>query len=139
MIDIKNLKKVYDMGKVKVVALKEVSFKVKEGEFVALMGPSGSGKSTLLHQLGLLDDPTGGQIMIDSINILDLSDKQKTLFRLNKLGYVFQDYALFPNMNISKNIGYGLRARKIEGQSSTARRKSATRTSHRSVATFSML
>jgi len=104
MIEVKNLRKVYDMGKIKVVALKDVSFKVKKGEFVALMGYSGSGKSTLLHQLGLLDHPTSGDITIDSVNVLNLSEKEKTLFRLNQLGYVFQDYAILGELTALENV-----------------------------------
>ncbi len=92
------------MGKVKVQALKGVSFDVKKGEFLAIMGASGSGKSTLLHQLGLLDTPTAGKIFIDKLNALKLSDREKTLFRLNHLGYVFQEYAILPELTAVENV-----------------------------------
>ena len=95
MIQVKNLKRTYQ-GKVLVEALKGVSFEVRKGEFMAIMGRSGSGKSTLLHQLGLLDTPTAGEIIIDGVDVLKLSDHKKTSFRLKELGYVFQEYALLP-------------------------------------------
>ncbi len=104
MIEVENLERIYAMGKVKVQALKGVSFDVKKGEFLAIMGASGSGKSTLLHQLGLLDTPTAGKIFIDKINALKLSDREKTLFRLNHLGYVFQEYAISPELTAVENV-----------------------------------
>ena len=85
-------------------ALKDVDLQIGEGEFVGIMGPSGSGKSTLLHMLALLDDPTAGKIMVDGIDVLALSSIQKTSFRLNKLGYVFQEYALLPELNALENV-----------------------------------
>ncbi len=84
-------------------ALKGVSFDVPKGQFVAIMGPSGSGKSTLLHQLALLDDPTGGQISLDGLDVSTLTDHQRTAFRLQHLGYVFQEYALIPELNAIEN------------------------------------
>ena len=104
MIKVKNLKRIYNNGTVEVYALKGVSLEVKKGEFVALMGPSGSGKSTILHQLGLLDNPTSGEILIDDKNILNLSEKEKTLFRLNQLGYVFQEYAILGELTALENV-----------------------------------
>jgi len=104
MIEVKNLKKIYDMGTIKVKALNGVSMNIKKGEFVALMGLSGSGKSTFLHQVGLLDNPTGGNILIDNVNVLELSEKQKTLFRLNQLGYVFQEYAILGELTALENV-----------------------------------
>lgn len=86
MIQVRDLKRTYAVGKIEVPALRGVSFEVEKGEVLAIMGPSGSGKSTLLHQLGLLDTPTAGEIFIDTIDVLGLSDKEKILFRLNQLG-----------------------------------------------------
>jgi len=103
IIKIKKLKKTYE-GKVPTYALKEISFGVKKGEFIALMGRSGSGKSTLLHQLGLLDAPTAGEIIIDGTNIVSFTEKQKSEFRLKKLGYVFQSYALLPELNALESV-----------------------------------
>ncbi|TRZ88805.1 MAG: ABC transporter ATP-binding protein [Methanosarcinales archaeon] len=95
------------MGDVKVKALDDVSFDIKRGEFTefaAIMGKSGSGKSTLLHQLGLLDTPTSGEIIFDGKNILKLSDSQKAKFRLERFGYVFQEYALLPELTALENV-----------------------------------
>lgn len=103
IIEVKKLKKTYD-GKVPTHALKGVSFEVKKGEFIALMGRSGSGKSTLLHQLGLLDSPSSGDIIIDGINIVNFTKQQKTEFRLKKLGYVFQAYALLPELTALESV-----------------------------------
>ncbi len=87
-----------------VEALKGLTFEIQQGEFIAIMGPSGSGKSTLLHMLALLDDPTSGSIFVDGTDISKLSSSQKTTFRLNKLGYVFQEYALLPELNAFENV-----------------------------------
>lgn len=103
IIEVKKLKKTYE-GKVPTHALKDVSFGIKKGEFVALMGRSGSGKSTLLHQLGLLDAPSSGEIIIDGTNVVNFTEKQKTEFRLKKLGYVFQSYALLPELTALESV-----------------------------------
>ena len=102
MIKVEGLKKTYE-GHVPVHALKSCSFEVAQGEFVAIMGPSGSGKSTLLHQLALLDTPTSGRISLDNIDVSTLPDHKKTDFRLRHLGYVFQEYALIPELNAIEN------------------------------------
>ncbi|BBL69332.1 ABC transporter ATP-binding protein [Methanoculleus chikugoensis] len=104
MIVAENLTRVYTMGKVEVRALAGVSLEVAKGEFVGIMGASGSGKSTLLHILGLLDRPTSGSVTIDGTDVLTLSDHQRTLFRLNRLGYVFQDYALIGELTALENV-----------------------------------
>jgi putative ABC transport system ATP-binding protein len=104
MIVAEEITRVYRMGKVEVRALKGVSFTIAEGEFVGITGPSGSGKSTLLHILGLLDRPTSGRVLIGDRDIQRLSDRQQTLFRLNRLGYVFQDYALIPELTAIENV-----------------------------------
>jgi len=103
IIEVKNLKKIYQ-GAVPTYALKNINFGVKKGEFVALMGRSGSGKSTLLHQLGLLDTPTEGEVIMDNINLMTFSEKQKSEFRLKKLGYVFQSYALLPELTAVESV-----------------------------------
>jgi putative ABC transport system ATP-binding protein len=102
MISVKDLKKTYP-GRVPVHALKGVSFDIPKGQFVAIMGPSGSGKSTLLHQLALLDDPTSGEILLDGLDVSTLTDRKRTAFRLQHLGYVFQEYALIPELNAIEN------------------------------------
>lgn len=103
MIQVKNLKRTYE-GVVPTQALRGINFEVQAGEFLAIMGRSGCGKSTLLHQLGLLDTPTNGEIVIDSKNVLEFSDQQKTEFRLKKLGYVFQEYALLPELTVLESV-----------------------------------
>lgn len=104
MITTRDLKKIYQMGSVEVRTLDGVDLDIKKGEFVGIMGPSGSGKSTLLHMLGLLDIPTSGHISLDGIDVSTLDDYQKTMFRLYKLGYVFQDYALVPELTVAENV-----------------------------------
>jgi putative ABC transport system ATP-binding protein len=118
MIRTENLRKIYRMGNVEVKALDGVDIHIKKGEFVGIMGPSGSGKSTLLHMLGLLDIPTSGSITIDGTDIGSLTDYQKTMFRLYKLGYVFQDYALVPELTVKENVALPamLRADRTEAQ-----------------------
>ena len=103
MITVKKLTKTYG-GRIPTHALKGVSFEIEEGEFVAIMGRSGCGKSTMLHQLGLLDNPTSGEIVIDGEDIIALSEKEKTIFRLEKLGYVFQEYALLPEFTALESV-----------------------------------
>jgi putative ABC transport system ATP-binding protein len=88
--------------------LKGIDLDIKRGEFVAVMGRSGAGKSTLLYQLGLLDQPTDGEIIIDGANTYNLTDLQKTQFRLDYLGYVFQDYALLPDLTALENVALPL-------------------------------
>ena len=104
LIEIKKLTRIYIMGEVRVPALNSVTFDIKRGEFAAIMGKSGSGKSTLLHQLGLLDAPTSGEIIIDGKNLLSLSESQKAKFRLERFGYVFQEYALLPELTALENV-----------------------------------
>jgi putative ABC transport system ATP-binding protein len=103
IIEVTGLRKTFG-GEVPVEALKDVDLQINEGEFVGIMGPSGSGKSTLLHMLALLDEPTAGKIMVDGTDVATLSSIQKTSFRLNKLGYVFQEYALLPELNALENV-----------------------------------
>jgi putative ABC transport system ATP-binding protein len=104
MIEISDLTKIYRMGNVEVRALDGVTLDIEKGEFLGIMGPSGSGKTTLLHMLGLLDEPTSGKIVIDGTDIAKLTDHEKTMFRLYKLGYVFQDYALVPDLTVMENV-----------------------------------
>jgi len=104
MIVAEDLTRVYTMGRVEVRALRGVSLSVARGEVVGIMGASGSGKSTLLHILGLLDRPTSGRVMLDKTDVLALSDHQRTQFRLNRLGYVFQDYALIGELTALENV-----------------------------------
>jgi putative ABC transport system ATP-binding protein len=104
MIIGRDIKRVYGMGAVQVRALDGVSIEIRKGEFVGVMGSSGSGKSTLLHMLGLLDRPTSGFISIDGVDVGALDERDRTLFRLKRLGYVFQDYALVPELTAQENV-----------------------------------
>jgi putative ABC transport system ATP-binding protein len=103
MINVKDLTKTYP-GKIPTRALRSVSFEIEKGQFVAIMGRSGSGKSTLLHQLSLIDTPTSGSVLIDGTDVLRLTDSQKTGYRLNELGYVFQEYALIVELTALENV-----------------------------------
>ncbi|MFA5331709.1 MAG: ABC transporter ATP-binding protein [Methanoregula sp.] len=104
MIAAENLTKTYLLGQVRVAALKGVSLQIQKGEFVGIMGPSGSGKSTLLHQLGLLDLPSSGTLLLDGTDVSTLDDEARTKFRLLHLGYVFQDYALVSELDVLENV-----------------------------------
>ena len=112
MIEISDLQKIYRMGNVEVRALDGVTLDIAKGEFLGIMGPSGSGKTTLLHMLGLLDEPSFGKIVIDGTDIGKLTDYEKTMFRLYKLGYVFQDYALVPDLTVMENVSLPAMLRK---------------------------
>ena len=105
MIKVENLVKTYS-GVIPTLALKGVTLEIAEGEFVALMGRSGSGKSTLLHQLGLLDMPTSGSILVNNKNVLTLPEVERTRFRLQHLGYVFQEYALIAEFTALENVSF---------------------------------
>lgn len=113
MIEVKNLKKSFKDGEKTTEVLKGINFVVQNGEFIAIMGRSGAGKSTLLYQMSLLDEPTSGEIFIDSKNIASLSSSEKTNFRLSELGYVFQDYALLPEMTALENVALPLLMKNI--------------------------
>jgi putative ABC transport system ATP-binding protein len=108
IIDAKGIVKTFKNGEVVTPVLKGVDLQVKKGEFLSIMGRSGAGKSTLMYQLSLLDVPTGGEINVDGTDILNLSHKEKTQFRLNHLGYVFQDYALVPELTAVENVSLPL-------------------------------
>jgi putative ABC transport system ATP-binding protein len=104
LIEIKDLRKIYYMGKVEVPALRGIDLNIERGEFVALMGPSGSGKSTLLNMIGLLDTPTSGGIVVDGIDVSSLNDNQRADFRLRKMGFVFQFFSLLMELNSLENV-----------------------------------
>jgi len=104
IITIKNLSKIYKTDVLETVALNNVSFEIKKGEFVAIMGPSGSGKSTLMHILGALDKPTSGSYILDGQNVANLTDDQLAEIRNQKIGFVFQSYNLLPRTTTVKNV-----------------------------------
>lgn len=104
MIQVTNLIKSFKSGESTLTVLKGLNLTVPKGQFLSITGRSGSGKSTLLYQLGLLDHPNAGDITIDSVDVSKLSHDARTQFRLNKLGYVFQDYALIPELTALENV-----------------------------------
>lgn len=112
MIQLKRVEKVYELEAGSFTALKETDLHIAKGEFVAIMGPSGSGKSTLLQLLGGLDLPTRGSIAIDGVELSVLGEKERTLFRRTKVGFVFQNYQLLPMMTVAENIALSLAANK---------------------------
>ncbi|MBV9404261.1 MAG: ABC transporter ATP-binding protein [Acidobacteriaceae bacterium] len=104
IIRVRGLRKVYHAGDVEVPALRGVDLDVARGEFLAVIGPSGSGKSTLFHILGGLAPPTAGEIFIDGVDLLKLTDSQRTDMRRKKVGFVFQKYNLLPTLTARDNI-----------------------------------
>lgn len=104
MIKISHISKIYKMDGLETVALADVSFEVKKGEFVAIMGPSGSGKSTLMHILGALDRPTSGTYLLDGENVEKLGDDELADIRNRKIGFVFQAFNLLPRTSALKNV-----------------------------------
>jgi len=104
MLEIKKIKKIYQMGKVKVEALRGVSFYIDKGEFVAVMGPSGSGKSTLMHIIGCLDKPTEGNFIIGGKDVSKLNDDRLADIRNKRIGFVFQQYNLLSRTSILHNV-----------------------------------
>ncbi len=108
MIEIKDITKVYKTGDVEFQALKDVSFTISDGEFVAIMGPSGSGKSTLMHIIGALDSPTSGSYFLDSEDVSKLSDDDLADVRKNKIGFVFQSFNLLPRSTVLRNASLPL-------------------------------
>ncbi len=108
MIEVKNLVKSFKDGPNVTTVLKGIDFAATQGEFVAVMGRSGAGKSTLLYQISLLDEPTSGEIRINGKDAHLMSENEKMLFRLAKFGYVFQDYALLPELTAIENVALPL-------------------------------
>ncbi len=104
ILEIKNLCKEYGKGEIKVEALKDVSFDVEQGEFVAIVGPSGSGKSTLLHILGGVDTPTSGEVIISGTDIGKLNENNLAIFRRRQIGLIYQFYNLIPILNVEENM-----------------------------------
>ncbi len=104
MIEIKNITKIYNTGSVEFFALNGVSFKINDGEYLAIMGPSGSGKSTLMHILGALDTPSGGTYFLDGKDVSTLSDDELADIRREKIGFVFQAFNLLPRATVLRNV-----------------------------------
>jgi putative ABC transport system ATP-binding protein len=104
MIECKNITKIYKSETFETMAVKNVSFSIKDGDFVAIMGPSGSGKSTLMHILGCLDTPTNGEYLLDGKDVSKLSDDELADIRKEKIGFIFQSFNLLPRATVLRNV-----------------------------------
>ncbi|MEF9970524.1 MAG: ABC transporter ATP-binding protein [Ruthenibacterium sp.] len=106
LLEVNALNKTYGVGDTAVQALKNVSFSIPKGEFVAIVGESGSGKSTLLNMIGALDSPTSGNVKIDGSELFGMKDEQRTIFRRRNIGFIFQSFNLIPELNVEQNITF---------------------------------
>lgn len=104
LLEVKSISKIYGSGETAVHALKNTSFSVPKGEFVAVVGESGSGKSTLLNMIGALDTPTAGKVLIDSNDIFAMKDNSLTIFRRRNIGFIFQSFNLIPELTVEQNM-----------------------------------
>jgi len=127
MIKLSKVSKVFTLEAGNYTALKENDIHIKKGEFIAIMGPSGSGKSTLLQLIGGLDLPTSGDVVVDGVRLNDLNEKQLTLFRRTRVGFVFQNYQLLPMMTVAENVSLSLAANKASSSEIEARVKQLLR------------
>lgn len=112
VVEVRNLKKTYQNGSIEVRALKRISIKIEEGEFISIIGASGSGKSTLLKILGGLERPSEGEVKIRNLNLSDMSEDELAIFRRRNIGFVFQNYNLLDTLNVRENILFPI---KIDG------------------------
>lgn len=108
LLEVHDICKTYGEGETAVHALKQASFSVPKGEFVAVVGASGSGKSTLLNIIGALDNPTAGKVLIDGRDVFQMKDEALTIFRRRSIGFIFQSYNLIPELNVEQNITFPL-------------------------------
>lgn len=125
MIQTQNLVKTFIDGDKETKVLKGIDFEAKNGEFIAIMGRSGAGKSTLLYQMSLLDTPSSGEITIDGQHASRMTSEQKTEFRLKRCGYVFQDYALLPELTTLENVALPLLMQGLEKKDALTKAKEA--------------
>lgn len=104
LLEVEHLSKTYGSGETAVHALKDATFSVPRGEFVAVVGESGSGKSTLLHLIGALDTPTGGKVFVDGQDVFSMKERSLTVFRRRNIGFIFQSFHLIPELTVEQNI-----------------------------------
>jgi putative ABC transport system ATP-binding protein len=116
IVELKNVKKTYMLGKTEVQALRGLSFSIERGDFTAIAGPSGSGKTTILNMVGCIDTPTEGDVYVEGEDVVVLPDKELTRFRLNKIGFIFQSFNLIPVLNVFENIEFPLLLKRDVGR-----------------------
>jgi len=122
VVRLEGVEKVYRTDRIETVALSDIHMDVRRGEFISIMGPSGSGKSTLLNILGLLDEPTGGTMRLDSVNVESFGDRRRARIRNEGIGFIFQTFHLISDLNVLDNVQIPLLYRRIPG---ATRRKMA--------------
>ena len=125
VVELENVKKIYSMGDAEVHALKGVSFKVEQGEFISIMGPSGSGKSTCMNMIGCLDTPTSGIVKIDGKETSRMTETELAVLRNKTIGFVFQQYHLIPSMTVIENVMLPLKYKRTERKDRLAFAKAA--------------
>ncbi len=125
IIEAKNIHRKFGEGALTAHILKGIDVTIEKGEFVAIMGKSGAGKSTLMYQLSVLDTPTEGSVVIDGVDVVALNERESTLFRLNTLGYVFQNYALVPDLSAEENVMLTLLMRDYDWKTAKAMARAA--------------
>src|SRR6056297_2441050 len=121
ILDIKNVHKIYEETAVKVHAVNGINLQFEKGEFAAIVGPSGSGKTTLLNMIGGLDQPTSGEVIINSTNIGELKPSKLTDFRMNYIGFVFQAYNLIPVLTAKENVEFVMHLQGVKKNQREAR------------------
>lgn len=125
VVELENVKKIYSMGDAEVHALKGISFKVKQGEFISIMGPSGSGKSTCMNMIGCLDTPTSGIVKIDGKETSRMTETELAVLRNKTIGFVFQQYHLIPSMTVIENVMLPLKYKRTDRKERLALAKAA--------------
>ena len=125
VVELENVKKIYSMGDAEVHALKGISFKVEQGEFISIMGPSGSGKSTCMNMIGCLDTPTSGIVKIDGKETSRMTETELAVLRNKTIGFVFQQYHLIPSMTVIENVMLPLKYKRTDREDRLALAKAA--------------